>query len=41
MAEASGAIILEREEDAVHRGAHIKGEMVEVVSNNDGIDIFQ
>ncbi|MBS4210158.1 beta-ketoacyl synthase N-terminal-like domain-containing protein [Bacillus sp. FJAT-50079] len=40
MAEAAGAIILEREEDAVHRAAHIKGEMVEVVSNNDGIDIF-
>lgn len=40
MAEASGVIILEREEDAIKRGASIKGEIVEVISNNDGIDIY-
>ena len=40
MAEASGVIILEREEDAINRGASIKGEMVDVISNNDGVYIF-
>jgi 3-oxoacyl-(acyl-carrier-protein) synthase len=40
MAEASGTIILERKEDALKRGANIKGEIVEVVSNNDGVSIF-
>ncbi|QDP39923.1 beta-ketoacyl synthase N-terminal-like domain-containing protein [Radiobacillus deserti] len=40
MAEAAGAVILEREEDAVHRSADIRGEIVDIVSNNDGIYIF-
>ncbi|WP_010529161.1 beta-ketoacyl synthase N-terminal-like domain-containing protein [Lentibacillus jeotgali] len=40
MAEAAGAIILEREDDAVNRSADIKGEIVDVVSNNDGIYIY-
>jgi len=40
MSEAAGVIILEREEDAIQRKADIKGEIVNVVSNNDGIDIF-
>ncbi|RCW74971.1 beta-ketoacyl synthase N-terminal-like domain-containing protein [Saliterribacillus persicus] len=40
MSEAAGVIILEREEDALHRKASIKGEVVEVVSNNDGNYIF-
>ncbi|GAA0594353.1 beta-ketoacyl-ACP synthase II [Virgibacillus siamensis] len=40
MAEASGAIVLEREEDAINRSADIKGEMVDVVSNNDGVYIY-
>ncbi|MEC5270395.1 beta-ketoacyl synthase N-terminal-like domain-containing protein [Heyndrickxia coagulans] len=40
MSEAAGAIVLEREEDAVQRKADIKGEIVDVVSNNDGINIF-
>lgn len=40
MSEASGAIILERKEDAINRGAELKGEIVDIVSNNDGIYIF-
>ena len=40
VSEASGVIVLEREEDVLHRGAHIKGEIVDVISNNDGTHIF-
>ncbi|XJZ26870.1 beta-ketoacyl-[acyl-carrier-protein] synthase family protein [Bacillota bacterium Lsc_1132] len=40
MSEAAGVIILEREDDALDRGASIKGEIVDVVSNNDGVYIF-
>lgn len=40
MSEASGSIILEREEDALIRGADIKGVISDVVSNNDGIYIY-
>lgn len=40
ISEGSGVIILEREEDAVRRGANILGEIEEVVSNNDGTNIF-
>lgn len=40
LSEASGAIVLERKEEAIKRGAYIKGEIVNVVSNNDGINIF-
>ncbi|WP_325167479.1 beta-ketoacyl synthase N-terminal-like domain-containing protein [Lederbergia citri] len=40
MSEASGVIVLERKEDAVNRGASIRGEIVDIVSNNDGIYIF-
>lgn len=40
MSEAAGFLVLEREEDALDRGANIKGEMVDVVSNNDGIYIY-
>lgn len=40
MAEASGAIVLERKEDALKRGADIKGEITDVVSNNDGVYLF-
>ena len=40
VAEAAGVIILEREEDALYRGAPIKGEMVDVISNNDGVYIY-
>lgn len=40
MSEASGVIVLERKEDALKRGASIKGEIENVVSNNDGIYIF-
>lgn len=38
--EASGVIVLEREDDAIKRGAHIKGEIVDIISNNDGAYIF-
>ncbi len=38
--EAAGVIVLEREEDAVRRKAHIKGEIVDIISNNDGAYIF-
>lgn len=40
IAEAAGAIVLEREEDALLRGASIKGEFVDAISNNDGIYIY-
>ena len=40
ISEASGVIVLEREDDALRRGAPIKGEIVEVVSNNDGVYLF-
>ncbi|MDL4841773.1 beta-ketoacyl-[acyl-carrier-protein] synthase family protein [Aquibacillus rhizosphaerae] len=40
MSEAAGVIVLEREEDAIKRKAHIKGEVVDVISNNDGNYIF-
>lgn len=40
IAEAAGAIVLEREDDAVCREASIKGEIVDVVSNNDGTYIY-
>ena len=40
VAEAAGVIILEREEDALYRGAPIKGEVVDVISNNDGVYIY-
>ena len=40
MSEGSGVIILERKEDAEKRGANIHGEIVNIVSNNDGIYIF-
>lgn len=40
MSEASAAIVLEKEENALNRGAEIKGEVVDVISNNDGINIF-
>lgn len=40
MSEAAGAIVLERECDAQERGADIKGEIVNIISNNDGVDIF-
>ena len=40
MSEASGVVVLERKEEAIKRGANIKGEIVKVVSNNDGINIF-
>ena len=40
ISEGSGVIVLEREEDALHRGAPIKGEIVDVLSNNDGVHIF-
>lgn len=40
MAEASGVLVLEREEHAQNRGAVIKGEVVDVMSNNDGVPIF-
>lgn len=40
MAEASGAIVLERNEDAMKRGADIKGEITDIVSNNDGTYLF-
>lgn len=40
MSEAAGVLILERKEDAVERGADLKGEIVDIVSNNDGIYIF-
>ena len=40
MSEASGFVVLEREEEALSRGADIKGEIDDVVSNNDGIYIY-
>lgn len=40
MAEAAGAIVLERKEDAMKRGADIKGEIIDIFSNNDGVYIF-
>lgn len=40
MSEAAGVIILERKEEAIKRGASMKGEIVDIVSNNDGIYIF-
>jgi 3-oxoacyl-(acyl-carrier-protein) synthase len=40
MSEAAGAIVLERIEGAIQRGAEIKGEIVDIVSNNDGVYIF-
>lgn len=40
MSEASGVIILERYEDALKRNAPIRGEIVDVVSNNDGVYIY-
>ena len=40
VSEAAGVIVLEREEDAVQRGASIKGEIVDVISNNDGVYIY-
>ncbi|WP_079708747.1 beta-ketoacyl synthase N-terminal-like domain-containing protein [Paraliobacillus ryukyuensis] len=40
MSEAAGVVILERAEDAQNRGADIKGEIVDIVSNNDGVYIY-
>lgn len=40
ISEAAGAIILERKEEAVNRKAKIRGEIVDVVSNNDSAYIF-
>lgn len=40
MSEASGVIVLEKKEDAMERGAEIKAEIVDIVSNNDGIYLF-
>lgn len=40
MSEAAGVVILERKEDALKRDIHIKGEITDVVSNNDGTYIF-
>jgi 3-oxoacyl-(acyl-carrier-protein) synthase len=40
MSEAAGAIVLERESDAIVRGADIKGEIVNIVSNNDGVYVY-
>lgn len=40
MSEASGVLVLEREEDALSREIPIKGEIVDVVSNNDGVYIY-
>lgn len=40
MSEAFGCIVLEREEEALKRGADIKGVITDIASNNDGIHIF-
>lgn len=40
MAEGAGVIVLERDRDALKRGAHILGEIDKVVSNNDGVHIY-
>ena len=40
MSEASGVIIMEREEDANRRKAAIRGEVVDIASNNDGTYIY-
>jgi 3-oxoacyl-(acyl-carrier-protein) synthase len=40
VSEAAGAIILERKDEAIKREAHIKGEIVDVISNNDSVYNF-
>jgi 3-oxoacyl-[acyl-carrier-protein] synthase II len=40
MSEGAGVIILEREDEALIRGAKILGEIEDVVSNNDGLYIY-
>lgn len=40
MAEGAGVIVLERDSDALQRGAHIFGEIDNIVSNNDGVHIY-
>ncbi|VEF47944.1 beta-ketoacyl synthase [Bacillus freudenreichii] len=41
MAEGAGVLILEREEDAVRRGANIFGTIGGIHSNNEGSQLFQ
>ena len=40
MAEGAGVIVVERDSDALERGAHILGEIESVVSNNDGVHLY-